>query len=217
MQINSNILKLKQKLKTWKWVPEGLTPGQQRLAWALAGLLVLLAIYLVLVYPLLALNNSWSEDLARKRQLLVRYQALQDSKSKVGQALQALKGAVARMEGQFLAGGNPAVASADLQEILKNLTGAHGAQLTSIKVLQPRDAGPYQEVPVQVQLSGTMSQLLTILYHLEHHKKLLFIPELEINAPRWVAARQKDKDTETDQPVQVNLVVTGVIKKGTIA
>jgi len=54
--------------------------------------------------------------------------------------------------------------------------------------------------------------LLTILYHLEHHKKLLFIPELEINAPRWMA-----KQKETDQPVQVNLVVTGLIKKGTSA
>lgn len=181
----------------------------------MAGVLGLLTIYLVLVYPLLALNDSWSEDLTRKRQMLVRYQSLQDNKAKVGQALQALKGAVTRMEGQFLAGGNPAVASADLQEILKNLAGAHGAQMTSIKVLQARDAGPYQEVPVQVQLSGTMSQLLTILYHLEHHKKLLFIPELEINAPRWVAAKQQSD--ESDQPVQVNLVVMGLIKKGTSA
>jgi Tfp pilus assembly protein PilO len=212
MLIRSNILKLKQKLKAWNWVPEGLTPQQQRLAWVLAGVLLLLALYLVLVYPLLALNRSWSQDLSHKRQLLVRYQALQESKARVGQALQALKGAVSQMEGQFLAGGNSAVASADLQEILKNVTGAHGVQMTSIKVLQPRDAGPYQEVPVQVQLSGTVAQLLTILYHLEHHKKLLFIPELEINAPRWMA-----KQKETDQPVQVNLVVTGLIKKGTSA
>lgn len=167
-------------------------------------------VYFVVVYPLLALESSWSQDLARKRQLLVRYQALQQNKAKVGQALQALKNAVALMEGQFLSGGNPAVASADLQEILKNVTGNHGVQVTSIKVLQPKDAGPYQEVPVQVQLSGTVDQLLTVLYHLEHHKKLLFIPELEINSPRW-AAGVKD----VPQPMQVSLVVTGVIKKGT--
>jgi len=178
----------------------------------LAGVLLLLALYLVLVYPLLALNSNWAEDLTRKRQLLARYQALQANKQKVGQAFQTLKGAVAQMEGQFLAGGNPAVASADLQEILKNVTGAHGVQMTSTKVMQPRDAGSYQEVPVQVQLSGTVTQLLTILYHLEHHKKLLFIPELEINAPRWMS-KQKD----TDQMLQVNLVVTGLIKKGTSA
>jgi hypothetical protein len=54
-----------------------------------------------------------------------------------------------------------------------------------------------------------VSQLLTVLYHLEHHKKLLFIPELEINAPRWMVAAQKDQI----QTLQVNLVVAGLIKK----
>ena len=177
-----------------------------------AGLLLLLVFYFVLIYPVLALQDGWSQDLTRKRQLLVRYQALRESKGKVAQALQALKNTVGQMEGQFLAGGNPAVASADLQEILKNVTGAHGVQVTSIKVLTPRDAGPYQEGPVQVQLSANVMQLVTVLYHLEHHKKLLFIPELEINSPRWMA-QQKDQNTM----LQVNLVVTGVIKKGTTA
>jgi hypothetical protein len=80
--------------------------------------------------------------------------------------------------------------------------------MTSTKVLQARDAGPYQEVPVQVQLSGNVAQMLTVLYHLEHHKKLLFIPEMEINAPRWMGT-QRDQT----QTLQVNLVVTGLIKK----
>jgi type II secretory pathway component PulM len=212
MPIRSSILKLRQKLKDWNWLPEGLTPQQQRLAWVGAGVLLLVVFYFVLVYPLLALESSWSQDLAHKRQLLVRYQALRQSKGKVAQALQALKNTVGQMEGQFLAGGNAAVASADLQEILKNITGAHGVQMTSIKVLQPRNAGPYQEVPVQVQLSASVTQLLTVLYHLEHHKKLLFIPELEINSPRWMTS-QKDRNPM----LQVNLVVTGLIKKGTTA
>ena len=169
-------------------------------------------VYFVLVYPLVALEDSWSQDLVRKRQLLVRYQALLAGRQKVALALKALKNTVGQVEGQFLAGGNAAVASADLQEILKNVTSAHGVQMTSIKVLQPKDAGPYQEVPVQVQLSANVKQLLTVLYHLEHHKKLLFIPELEINAPRWVAKNKDEAPT-----LQVNLVVTGLIKKGTTA
>jgi type II secretory pathway component PulM len=189
-----------------------LTPQQQRLAWIGAGLLCLLVLYFVLVYPLVALEESWSQDLARKRQLLVRYQALLASKKKVALALKALKNTVGQVEGQFLSGGNAAVASADLQEILKNVTGAHGVQMTSLKVLQPKDAGPYQEVPVQVQLSASVTQLLTVLYHLEHHKKLLFIPELEINAPRWLAKHKDESPT-----LQVNLVVTGLIKRGTTA
>jgi type II secretory pathway component PulM len=172
------------------------------------GVLLLALVYLVVVIPIMALEDSWSQELARKRQLLVKYQSLLNSKAKVVQGSKEMKAVLARAEGQFLSGDNPAVASADLQEILKVLTRDHGVQMTSTKVLTPREAGPYLEVPVQAQLSCTTGQLLTILYQLEHHKKLLFVPELEVNAPRWTVGTQK-----TAAALQVNLVVSGVIKK----
>lgn len=208
MPTNSNILKLKQRLKAWNQVLEKLTPQQRRLTWLLGGVLVLLLVYLVVVSPLWALEDSWSQELSRQRLLLAKYQSLIQSKARVLEANQAMKAALNRTESQFLSGSGAAVASAELQEILKNLTREHGVQLTSTKVLTPREAGSYLEVPVQVQLSGNVGQLLTILYHLEHHKKLLFIPDLEINAPRWVAGGK------AESPLQVNLVVSGVIKKG---
>jgi type II secretory pathway component PulM len=208
MPTNSSILKLKQRLKDWNQVLEKLNPQQRRLAWLVGTGVVLLLVYLVIISPLLYLEDSWTQELARQRQLLVKYQSLIQSKAQVLKANQEMKAALARTESQFLSGSGAAVASAELQEILKNLTRDHGVQLTSTKVLTPREAGLYLEVPVQVQISGNVAQLLTILYHLEHHKKLLFIPDLEINAPRWRVG------TQTDSPLQVNLVVSGVIKKG---
>lgn len=172
------------------------------------GLLVIL-LYLAVISPIISLEESWSQELAHKRQLLAKYQALLANKAKVTQAENAMKGAIAQMEDQFLSGANPAVAAADLQEILKNLTSSHGVNLTSTKILPSREAGAYQEVPVQVQISGNVAQLVTIIYNLEHHKKFLFITELEVNAPRWLAGAQKDAS-----PLQVNLVVSGIIKKG---
>ena len=172
------------------------------------GVLLLVLVYLVVVIPIMALEDGWSQELARQRQLLVKYQSLINSKAKVVQGNKEMKAVLAQAEGQFLSGDNPAVASADLQEILKVLTRDHGVQMTSTKVLMPREAGPYLEVPVQVQLSCTTGQLLTILYQLEHHKKLLFVPELEVNAPRWTVGTQKSATA-----LQVNLVVSGVIKK----
>jgi len=161
------------------------------------------------ISPIISLEESWSQELTRKRQLLAKYQALLTNKTKVAQAEKAMKGAIAKMEGQFLSGANPAVAAADLQEILKQLTSSHGVNLTSTKILQSREAGAFQEVPVQVQISGNVAQLVTILYNLEHHKKFLFITELEVNAPRWLAGAQKDTAM-----LQINLVVSGIIKKG---
>ena len=85
------------------------------------GVLLLALVYLVVVSPIMALEDSWSQELARKRQLLVKYQSLIKSKAKVVQGNKEMKAALARAEGQFLSGDNPAVASADLQEILKML------------------------------------------------------------------------------------------------
>lgn len=179
------------------------------MAWILGGGLLVLLLYLAVISPIISLEEHWTQELTRNRQILVKYQSLLQNKERVAQANKAAKTALAQAEGQFLTGANPAVAAADLQEILKNLTSAHGVNLTSTKILQSREAGAYLEVPVQVQISGTVAQLVTILYNLEHHKKLLFISELEINAPRWMAGQQRDA-----QPLQINLVVSGVIKKG---
>jgi type II secretory pathway component PulM len=201
-----NISKLKPKLKAWNQVLKDLPPSQRRLALALGGLFLLFLVYLAVIRPLVALEKNWGQELTRKRQLLIKYRALKENQAKVAQVAKDLKTALAQAEGQFLSGPNASVAASDLQEILKNLIGAYGVQLTSTKVLQPREVGPYLEVPVQVQIMGNIGQLLTILYHLEHHKKLLFITELEINSPRWTTG------TKEMPPMQVNLVVSGVIK-----
>jgi type II secretory pathway component PulM len=208
MPQNKNILRLKQILSDSSRQLERLNPEQRRLALIGGGALLLAVVYLAVISPLWALHDSWSQELDRKRQVLAKYQGLVASKAQIEQGNKAMKAALAQAESQFLAGSNPAVASADLQEILKKLTQDNGVQLTSAKVLQPREAGPYLEVPVQVQLACTTGQLLTILYQLEHHKKLLFVPELEINAPRWVAGTKGGATT-----LQVNLVISGVIKK----
>jgi len=164
--------------------------------------------YLAVVNPLLSLEDSWNQDLVNRNKLLSKYHSLLKSKNQVIAANKAMKAALARTEGQFLSGSNPAVASAELQEILKNLAKEQGVQMTSAKVLPPREAGIYLEVPVQAELTATINQLVTLLYHLEHHKKLLFIPDLDINAPRMVKGGNKDV------PLQISMVISGVIKKG---
>lgn len=174
----------------------------------MGGGFLLILFYLAVVSPLLSLEESWGRELRRRTLILSKYDKLLDSKKRVLEAHQALKAALARTENQFLSGSSPAVASAELQEILKNLAKVHGIQMTSAKVLQPREAGPYLEVPVQVRLAATITQLVTLLYHLEHAKKLLFIPELHITAPRRV------KKGKSEALLQINLVISGVIKKG---
>jgi type II secretory pathway component PulM len=208
MPINSSISKLKQNFKAWNRALEQLSPPHRRLVWLVGGGLLLIIFYLAVVNPLLSLEESWNQELVNRSKLLSKYQSLLKSKNRVIQANKSMKAALARTEGQFLSGANPAVASADLQEILKNLAKEQGVQMTSAKVLPPREAGIYLEVPVQVELTATINQLVSLLYHLEHHKKLLFIPDLDLNAPRIVRGESKEV------PLQISMVISGVIKKG---
>jgi type II secretory pathway component PulM len=208
MPINSSISKLKQNFKAWNRSLERLSPAHRRLVWLAGGGLLLILFYLAVVNPLLSLEDSWNQELVNQTKLLSKYHSLLKSKNQVIAANKAMKAALARTEGQFLSGSNPAVASADLQEILKKLATEQGVQMTSAKVLPPREAGLYLEVPVQVELTATLNQIVSLLYHLEHHKKLLFIPDLDINAPRMIKGENKDV------PLQISMVISGVIKKG---
>lgn len=164
--------------------------------------------YLAVVSPLLSLADSWNQELEQRRRVLAKYQALVASKATIAKANQAIKKALAGAEGQFLHGSNAAVAASDLQEIIKTLAREHGVQLTSTKILPTREAGPYLEVPVQINFSSSIGQMLDILYSLEHHQKLLFIPDVDIRAPRT------RRGQDSGDFLQVNLVVSGIIKKG---
>jgi type II secretory pathway component PulM len=208
MPVNSSISKLKQNFKAWNRSLERLSPPHRRMVWLLGGGLLLILLYLAVVSPLLSLEDSWSQELVSQSRVLDKYKNLLSGKNRVLEANKVMKAALARVESQFLSGANPAVASADLQEIMKSLAREQEVQMTSAKVLPTREAGPYLEVPLQVQLVATISQLVNLLYHVEHHKKLLFIPDLEINAPRWI------RGANTDVSLQINLVISGVIKKG---
>jgi len=165
-------------------------------------------LYLVVIDPLLGLAASWSQELAQRRQVLAKYQALVASKARIAEANRAIKSALALTETQFLGGSNPAVAAADLQEIIKKLARDRGIQLTSTKILPAKETGPYLEVPVQIQFAGSINQVLDIIYYLEHHGKLLFIPAIEISAPR------NFRGVESGSLLQITLVVSGVTKKG---
>lgn len=172
-------------------------------------MILVLAGYALIISPLLDLKDSWALELDQKAMLLEKYKALDKDKQAVDRAYQHLQKNLVLAEGQLLTGGNPAVASADLQEILKNLTRTLGVQVTSTKVLPPQESGAYLEVPIEVQMSGTLDQLVTMLYRLEHHEKLLVVTELDINAPR-----RRRRVQQEDSALRANLVVEGLMKKG---
>jgi Tfp pilus assembly protein PilO len=163
---------------------------------------------MALVSPLLDLTEQWTVELAQKQKLLEHKEALLAKKVQLNKAEQSLTAYLNQLESRFLDGSNAAMAASNLQDILKNLAATEGVSLLSTKVLPPRETGTYIEVPISVQLTGNIAQVLSILYNLEHQKKYLYVTELEIQAPR-----RRVKQDQSDSPLRVNLVVAGIIKK----
>lgn len=202
------LLKLNQRLKTWKAVFEGWPAERRRLTLLLAGGLLLILVYVALISPLLDLTEHWNAELAQKQQLLEHREALLAKKAQLDKVEKILTTSLNRLESRFLDGGNAAMAASNLQDILKNLAATEGVRLLSTKILPPREVGTYIEVPISVQLTGNIGQVLTILYNLEHQKKYLFLPELEIQA-----SRRRVEQKQSDSPLRVHLVVAGLMKK----
>ena len=165
-------------------------------------------LYMALVSPLLDLTEKWTVELAQKQKLLEHKKALLAKKGQLNKAEQSLTAYLNQLESRFLDGSNAAMAASNLQDILKNLAATEGVSLLSTKVLPPRETGTYIEVPISVQLTGNIAQVLSILYNLEYQKKYLYVTELEIQAPR-----RRVKQDQSDSPLRVNLEVAGIIKK----
>ena len=129
-------------LKSWIEQLQGLPPVLRSGILAAAGFVLVTLIYLTIVEPLLNLEEDWTRELSQKEQILAQYQALLASKDKIAGRLQALQTVLAETNKQMLAGGNAAVAAADLQEVLKNLIKTYGAQSLAIKVMPTKERGP---------------------------------------------------------------------------
>jgi Tfp pilus assembly protein PilO len=202
------ILLSKLNLKNWIDKLRGWPPVLRTGILAAAGFLIFMLAYFAIIEPLINLEENWSRELKQKELELAHYQSLLKNKNSVTARLQSLQTMLEATNKQMLSGSNAAVAAADLQEILKNLLKTNGAKGLAIKVLSPKERGSYLEVPIQVQLSGTIDQVYKILYQLEYNEKFLVVTDLDINVSRSEAIKEERPNLRAD------LIVAGMIKKG---
>jgi uncharacterized protein YydD (DUF2326 family) len=202
------ILLSKRNLKNWVEKLHAWPPILRTGVLTAFGFLMLLLIYLLIIEPLINLEEDWSREVKQKELELAHYQEILNKKNNVTERLHSLQTMLDTTNKQMLAGTNAAVAAADLQEILKNLLKISGAKGLAIKVMPPKERGAYLEVPIMVQLSGTIDQVYKILYQLEHNQKFLVITELDINVARREAIKEERPNLQAD------LIVAGMIKKG---
>lgn len=161
---------------------------------AVVLMLVLLGVIMPLVAKALALNEEKASLLFR----LQRYQRIIDRKDEVFANIDKLKAGY-RRQGYFSRQETAPLASADLQQVIKNAIATAGGQLTSTQVLPPKKDGEFTGIAVKVRMSGDIRALRSVLYQIETAMPLLVIDELDVRPQRGRRNRRTRKIVPSNQ------------------
>lgn len=188
-----------------------LTAGQRRvaalgLAAALAGLG-----YAALVRPLIEAHRHYDERIAELNHQLQRYARA----AKDREALQGLLGQRTRMDvakNYYLAERNPALASAELQGLLKRAVEQGRGEIISTQVVRPERSS---EATVRVQVRGDIRTLHRTLYTLESGRPILFVNNLSIanSSPRGARVLARTQGVVPGKDLLITMEVSGYMRE----
>lgn len=144
---------------------------------ALGGLLWLFS------YPLISVQLAQADEIERKGRQIARYRLLADGQ----EALQAELALLRRRSPAatyYVAGDTPALASAKMQQYLKQVVERNGGELISTQIVTTNDESETASSSLKVHLRANIESTTQIVYQLESGRPLLFIDDLAISARR---------------------------------
>jgi general secretion pathway protein M len=158
------------------------TPWLSRLAALLLLAAVLAAGYMWAVEPIMAAHARADLAIAETRDLQARFARLAAARS----SLEAQAAAVEKTPAAtayYLAGETDALAAADLQARVTTLVESSGGALASIQTLPSQVEEGFTRIAIRLQMSSSIEALVRILHGLETGVPLLFLDNLEVQAP----------------------------------
>lgn len=187
-----------------------LTPRQSRLAALSLLVLVLAAAVLAVATPLWLLNRRYDsaiEDAVKRIERYSKIAGMRDALQKKAAEVKALG-----TSRHYLKSASPALAAAELQELVKSVLETNGGKLNSIQILPHKDEGLYRQVAISLQLTAPLSALKVMLYTLESARPYLFIDNFSVRSPIGFGSRPAPA-AEPELVIQFDL--TGYALRGT--
>ncbi|AEG01178.1 type II secretion system protein GspM [Methylomonas methanica] len=168
--------------------------------WLAVGLLLLVvsAVVFAVLLPLVSTGLAYHEE---KKDLLFRLQRQQTiagRETQVAAALEQIKQQFSE-QGYFSTSTTEALASAELQNIVKTAVADAGGQLTSTQGLPGKEADGFFRVAVKVRMTGSMEALVGVLHSIETAVPVLLVDQLDINPVRGARNRKTNKIEPSDQ------------------
>ncbi|WKJ88709.1 type II secretion system protein GspM [Methylomonas montana] len=171
--------------------------------WAALALL-LLVVSAIILSVLLPLVTNWLDYREQKDDLLFRLQRQQTiaaRRDSVAQNLELLHQQY-QQQGYLSNSDTEALASAELQNIIKTAVTEAGGQLTSTQGMPGRTENDFVRIAVKVRMSGSIESLRTVLHSLDTNVPLLLVDQLDISPVRGARNRSTNK---MDPSAQLNV------------
>lgn len=168
--------------------------------WLAVGLLLLVvsALVFAVFLPLISTGLAYHEEKNDLLFRLQRQQTIAGREAQVAAALEQVRQQFAE-QGYFSTSTTEALASAELQNIVKTAVADAGGQLTSTQGLPGKQTDGFFRVAVKVRMTGSMEALVGVLRGIETAVPVLLVDQLDINPVRGARNRKTNKVEPSDQ------------------
>ncbi len=187
------------------------TPAARRNA-ALAILALLaLALLTAAVLPVWLLHRHYDAHLREMARQKQTYTALNDARPMMTNAVEVLKARDTKKF--FLKGTTAALASAELQDVVKSAVESNGGRVISTQAIPHKDDGTYRQVSTMVQMAVNIQSLRRVLHTLEGREPYLFVDALSVrsNLPSGFKATP---GFEPEMTVQIDISGYAAVTEG---
>ncbi|MBL8522590.1 MAG: hypothetical protein JNN20_02760 [Betaproteobacteria bacterium] len=183
------------------WLPAN--PRERRIL-AVAILLLLVAIVIAVVaVPAVLLHRHYDQHLARMTRQLKAQTAFNAQRPDMIRSLDALKAKDVRK--LFLKGTTAALASAELQDQVKQVVESAGGRQNVATASPNKDDGGYRTVSANFQISVSTINLRRLLHALETREPYLFVDNLIVRSGVPFGFRQQPGVPEPELFVQMDV------------
>jgi general secretion pathway protein M len=189
-----------------------LANNNQAQRWLAVGLLafVVLLVILVVIVPIIGKGLELNETKENLAFTLQKYERILGGKDAALKNIEAIK-QQHEEQGYFNNEETSALASAQMQEFIKQSIVQAGGQLSSTQVLPLNSKDKFSRITVSVRMTGNIEVLRSVLYKLETSTPLIVIEQIDIRPMRSFRNRIT-RQIEPSNNLNINFQAIGFMR-----
>jgi hypothetical protein len=156
--------------------------SQKKFLWVFGAVAASLVVYSFVVVPLVEAKKKAEQEIALNQRLLQKFSEVLQNRKSVEEGLERTARLGEEVQKRLIPGETPQLGAANLQDSVKRLAENNNIAIRSFRNLEPKDAGGFRRISVQIEfnpISSTQS-LTQFLYELEHQEKEIMISEMDL-------------------------------------